>query len=458
MKMSKLIAVPVLLMVVTSCVVPPKKADIDQAVNTAIEAPDSWDTKIQQVESISAEWLASFNDPVLLKLIAEGQTNNIDLKVTAANIEKAWLLAKQSGSTLKPQLDLSLNRTQSGNVAGDPTSRNVEVGLAASWELDVWGRLRAGVKAAEASAQAAEADYVFAQYSLSANIAKTYLQAIEAKQQANIARRNQAILEKTMGITKLKYDNGESTGQDVALNRADVASAREQLIQIEGTERDVLRALEVLLGRYPNAKLQLPDALPDLPGAPPANIPSELLERRPDIISAERKIISAFNATSNAKAARLPRFSLTSSLGGASKSLSDVLNSTNVLWQLAANLVTPLFDGDRLLIDVEIANVEQKQAVLTYAQTTLTAFSEVETNLDQGLVLTQRETALREVFAQSSKASRIAELSYKEGEISLLDVLQIQQQTFAAESNLLSIQRSQLEQRINLYLALGGSW
>lgn len=166
-----------------------------------------------------------------------------------------------------------------------------------SWELDVWGRIHAGVDAAKASAQVAEADYVFAQHSLSANIAKTYLKVIEAKLQAGITRKNLSILKETMRITQVKYDNGISSGQDIALNRANLASAQEQLLEIEGSQRDAMRALEVLLGRYPNASLDIPKVLPDLPLPPPAGIPAEILERRPDIVSAERKIASAFNST-----------------------------------------------------------------------------------------------------------------------------------------------------------------
>jgi outer membrane protein TolC len=261
-----------------------------------------------------------------------------------------------------------------------------------------------------------------------------------------------------MRVAKVKYDNGVSSGQDIALNRANLASAKEQLITIEGSQRDATRGLEVLLGRYPDAALDIPGVLPKLPQPPPAGVPSEVLERRPDIVSAERRIASAFNATEQAEAARLPRFSLTSSVSGASSSLSDVLDPTNVGWQLAANLVAPLFDGGRRKIDIEIANVEQRQAISSYAHTALAAFSEVETNLDQGTVLVRRRYALSEALEQSEKAYRIAALRYKEGETELLDTLQIQQQAISAESNLLSIKRLQLEQRINLYLSLGGEW
>ena len=457
MRITKLVALSVVALLVASCATT-QKEEREQAIEKAVETPASWAVDIAENAESPTRWLESFNDPMLLKLIEEGKANNIDLQVAAGNMDKAWLLAKQSGAALKPIADLSLGRTRSGSADGGVSNSNVTVGLQVSWELDVWGRVRSGIHAAEARAQAAEADYIFAQHSLSANIAKSYLKVIEAKLQADIRRKNLTILEKTMRITKVKYDNGMSSAQDVALNRANLASAQEQLVTIEGSQRDAIRALEVLLGHYPNAALEIPNVLPDLPPSPPAGIPSDILERRPDIVSAERQIASAFDATDQAKAARLPRFSLTSTVSGASSSLSDVIDPANVAWQLGANLLAPLFDGGRRKIDVEIATVEQKQAISNYAQKALTAFSEVENNLDQGRVLADRETALLEVQTQSNKAYRIAEIRYKEGESDLLDTLLIQQQAIAAESNLLSIKRSQLEQRINLYLSLGGSW
>jgi NodT family efflux transporter outer membrane factor (OMF) lipoprotein len=458
MRFSRLIALSIMVLSASACVTTTPESERKLSVEKAVDRPISWATQYAGTAEIQTRWLESFNDPVMLKLIEEGKGNNIDLRIASGNMDKAWLLARQSGAALKPTADLSLGRAQSGSADGGSSNPSVTVGLQVSWEVDVWGRIGAGVDAAKARAQAAEADYIFAQQSLSANIAKTYFKVIEAKLQADITRKNLAILEKTMRIAQVKYDNGLSSAQDVALNRANLASAQEQLTTVEGSWRDAIRALEVLLGRYPNAELDIGKKLPDLPSPPPAGIPSEILERRPDIIAAERQIASAYDATDQAKAARLPRFSLTSNVSGASSSLSDVLSPTNVAWQLASNLVAPLFDGGRRKIDVEIATVEQKQAISSYAQQALTAFSEVENNLDQGKVLADREIALIEVLSQSNKAYRIAELRYKEGESGLLDTLQIQQQAIAAESNLLAIRRSQLEQRINLYLTLGGSW
>ena len=458
MKLKSFIAFSVFVLLAVSCATMPSEDRADQAVEEAVETPATWSIDTEESKGAPKQWLESFNDPILLELIDEGIANNNDLKLAAGNMEKSWLLAKQAGSDLKPTADISVSGSRSGSADGRPANNGVNVGLQASWEVDVWGRIGAGVRAAEASAQAAQADYDFALHSLSANIAKTYFKVIEAKLQADIARRNLDILKKTMRITQVKYDNGRASGQDVALNRANLAAAQEQLVAIEGSQRNAIRALEILLGRYPNATTEIPNDFPNLPPSPPAGIPSEILERRPDIVSAERQIAAAFSATDQAQAARLPRFSLTSSVGGASDSLSDVLDPTNVAWQLGANLMAPLFDGGRRKIDVEIATIEQEQAITNYVQTALNAFSEVENNLDQGRILANRESALSEARRESAKAYYIADLRYKEGESELLDTLQIQQQAISAESNLLSINRSQLEQRINLYLSLGGSW
>lgn len=429
-----------------------------QAVDRAVEAPASWAAETVGHEEDTTQWVESFHDPILSRMIMEGIVNNSDLQIAAGNMDKAWLLAKQAGSLLKPTADLSLSSTRSGSGQQSASQGSYAVGLQVSWEVDVWGRISAGVNAAEASAQSAQADYVFALNSLSGNIAKTYFKVVEANQQADIARDNLIILEKTMRITQVKHDNGRASGQNIALSRANLAIAQEQLVNIEGSQRDALRALEVLLGRYPNATTEIPSELPALPSSPPAGIPSEILERRPDIVSAERRVAAAFDAKDQAQAARLPRFSLTSSVNSASDSLSEILNPTNIAWQLATNLVAPLLDGGRRKIDVEIATIEQEQALANYVQKSLVAFSEVESNLDQGGVLKNRETALRAARDQSAKAYRIAELRYREGENDLLDTMQIQQQFFAAQSNLLAINRSQLEQRVNLYLTLGGSW
>jgi NodT family efflux transporter outer membrane factor (OMF) lipoprotein len=427
-------------------------------VKEVANAPDAWSVALTESVKGPEDWLQEFADPKLMALIEEGQKNNLDLRIAAGNMDAAWLLAEKSGVALQPNVNLGVGRGQSGGVEGGGSTSSVDVGLQVDWELDVWGRIRSSVSAAEAQAQSTEADYLFAKHSLSANIAKTYLKVIEAKLQAEITKENLKILEKTLSITQVKYENGMLTGQDVALNKANLASAADQLIATESAQREATRALELLLGRYPDASLDIPDVLPNLPAPPPADLPSSVLERRPDIIAAERQVAAAYSATDQAKAAQLPSFSLSGNLGGSSESLSNVLSPSNVAWQLASNLLVPIFDGGSRKLDVEIANVEQQQALDNYRKSALNAFSEIEQNLDNGQDFANREKALEEAYLENQKALKIANIRYQEGESELLDTLQIQQQAMSAESSLLSIRRSQLEQQVNLDLSLGGNW
>lgn len=435
---------------------PVSQHDIDEA--TQAQTPSVTNDRVVAAE-VNAGWINTFNDPVLVQLVEEAQSNNKQLQAAAANVERALALVNQAAAGLKPALNLAAGSSRSGSREGSaPEIDNRNIGLQLNWELDVWGRIRAGEQASIASAQAAMADYRYAQQSLAATTIKAYATTIEAKLQTEIVRETLKSLEETLRIVNVRYQNGLASAQDLALTRSDIAAAREQLTAIEGSQRDAVRALEILLGRYPSAELALRDSLPDIPPSPPAGIPSDLLERRADIVAAERRVAAAFNAVAQAKAARLPSFSLTSNIGGASSSLSNVLDPANTSWQLGANLLAPLFDGGARKAQVKISKAEQKQALAAYGQAALQAFSEIETYLDQGVTLNKREVDLKEALHQANKAHRIAKLRYKEGESDLLDVLTIQQRVNGTKSSLTAIQRLLVEQRVNLHLALGGNW
>ena len=441
----------------------PTQEQIEQGVDQAAQSqaptvPKQWGTAADS-GTVQAGWIESFNDQALMALVIEAQKNNRDLLAAAANVDRAYSLARQAGAALKPEVSLAAAGARTGSVESSrPDATNLSLGAQVSWEADVWGRLRSGERAAVAGAQAVEADFRSAQQSLAAATAKAYFTAIEANIQVSIAQETQTILQETQRIVNVKYKNGLASGQDVALSKSDLATARERLTAVEGSYRDAVRALEVLLGRYPGADLEVRKALPDVPPPPPAGLPSELLERRPDIVAAERRVASAFNATEQARAARLPTLGLTGSLGGASSSLSNLLDPANVAWSVGANLLAPLYDGGRRREAVNIATAEQEQALAAYGQVAINAFTELETSLDQGVVLSQRLVELREAAAQAEKAFRIATHRYEEGEEDLLSVLTIQQRVISSKSSLSSVERLLLEQRVNLNLALGGSW
>ena len=447
----------------SGCGMAPSQEQVEEDVSQAVQqqAPDlpaQWESSADS-GTVQAGWIESFNDPALTALVIEAQANNRDLAATAANVDRAWGLARQAGAALTPDVSLTAGGARTGGFdSSRPTTSNLSLGAQVSWEADVWGRLRSGQRSAVASAQAVEADFRSAQESLAAATVKAYFTAIEASIQTGITRETVRILEETLRIVNAKYKNGMASAQDLSLARSDLASARERLTTLEGSYRDAVRALEVLLGRYPGAVLEVRETLPDVSPPPPAGLPSELLERRPDIVAAERRVAAAFNATNQARAARLPTIGLTGNVGGASNSLSNLLDAGNVAWTAGVNLLAPILDGGRLREGVKIATAEQERALAAYGQAAINAFNELETNLDQGVIVQQRIADLKEAATQAENAFRIARLRYNEGEEDLLSVLTIQQRVISARSSLSSVKRLLLEQRVNLNLALGGSW
>lgn len=448
---------------IAGCGVSPSQDEVEREVSQAAQqqvpaTPAAW-VAAAESGTVQAGWVESFNDPALMALVLEAQENNRELAAAAANVDRAWALARQASGALTPDVNISGGAARTGTADSTlPTVTNLNLGAQVSWEADVWGRLRSGQRSAVASAQSVEADFRSAQESLAAATAKAYLSAIEADIQASIARETVGILEETLRIVNVKYENGDASGQDIALARSDLATARERLTALEGSYRDAVRALEALLGRYPGAELEVRKTLPVAPPPPPAGLPSELLERRPDLVAADRRVAAAFNATNQARAARLPTISLTGNAGGTSDSLSDLLDPGNVAWTAGVNLLAPIYDGGRLREGVNVATAEQEQALAAFGQAAINAFTELENSLDQGVVLQQRIGDLQVAAAEADNAFRIARLRYDEGEEDLLSVLTIQQRAISAKSNLSSAERLLLEQRVNLNLALGGSW
>lgn len=456
--MIKLLLPALLLASTAACasITTPKDA-ANAARATLPDAPDAWAMASERVGSVEAGWLSKLEDPLLDALVQEALANNRNLQGAAANVQRSWALAGQAGAALSPSVSLSSGASRSGNIE-DSGNDSYSLTGQASWEFDLWGRIRAGNQAAVLSAEAAEADYVYSQYSLAAAVARAYFLAIEAGRQAETVQNTLNALNETDRIVGVQFEFGLATSQDVALSRSDLARTKASLVAAQGSQRDALRALEVLLGRYPAADLSVRQDLPNVPPAPPPGIPSDLLERRPDIIAAERRVAASFNSLDQAKAARMPSISLTGSVGGSSGDLTNLINPTNIAWQAATSLVAPLIDGGLRESQVDQATAEQSQAIAGYADAVLNAFQEVEGSLDQSIVLRDRAISLEEAAREANNALRIANLRYEEGETDLLDVLTIQQRVLSNEGDVVSIERAQLDEWIALNLALGGSW
>jgi outer membrane protein, multidrug efflux system len=330
--------------------------------------------------------------------------------------------------------------------------------LTATWELDLWGRVRYGRAAAAADAMAAEADYEYARQSIAAQVAKTWFLVIEAEQQAALARSTVQDNEQIVRLAEARLRIGPGNDEEVYVARAGLGTYLDALRQIELARDDSRRALEILLGRYPAAAIAVSGQLPPLPDGVPGGLPSELLERRPDVVAAERRVAAAFNRVHEAKAARLPQIKLTSGVSAISSELFVLKERNNPVWNLGASLLAPIFTGGALKTQVEIRTAEQKAALAAYAAIGLRAFNEVESALAGEIAARDRERILVETQSHNQRALGLVRTQYKVGSTDLRFVTQRQLALSAANSGLIRVQAEQRIQRVNLHLALGGNF
>lgn len=435
---------------------PPPAADAIRAQALPhVVVPAAWTAAGSSPGSIADNWLLAFDDARLQALVQEALQYNVDLALAAGRVEQAAAYAKLAGSTLYPAVNLLAH---GGGKGGGDGSGVAGVWLLASWELDVWGRVRAEREASRLQYDSAVADAEYARQSIAALVAKSWVLAIEARLQQAIATEIVRSSEQAVGLARDRLRVGRGDEYDVALGQANLETARDTARQIALAYEQALRALELLVGRYPAATVEVAATLPAWPGNVPAGLPSELLERRPDVIAAERRVAAAFNRVEEAKAARLPKISLTANLSSISSDLFVLQNHSNPVWSLGGNLLAPIFNGYALQAQVEIRTAEQRLAVAEYGRTGARAFGEVEAALSAGFAADEREAILARAAASNARTLELAQVRYRVGSGDLRAVLQQGVALYGARTALLRAQSERLVQRINLHLALGGSF
>jgi outer membrane protein, multidrug efflux system len=452
-----LAAVIAMLPLTSACVLkkPPDAAALKAESMPRVAVPAQWTAAGAGAGAVSGNWLVTFRDDQLTAAVAEAIANNADLSEGAARVEQAMLYAKLAGASLYPSVDLLARG--GGKMSGDNSGLKGAV-LSITWEIDLWGRVRYGRAAATADAASAQADFEYARQSIAALVAKSWFLATEAGLQAEQARANLRDGDELVRLAEARSRIGVGNDEDVYIARANTGATQDTLRQIELSRQQALRALELLLGRYPSAAAAVAPQLPGQPDAVPAGLPSELLERRPDVIAAERRVAAAFNRVGQAKAARLPAIALTSGASAISSDLFILQDHDNPVWNLGANLLAPIYKGGALKTQVEIRTAEQKQAVAAYASIGLRAFGEVENALAAEIAAGEREKILAQTLSDNQRAFEVVQTQFKVGSTDLRYVTQRQLALNATHSALIRMQAEQRVQRVNLHLALGGSF
>jgi len=443
----------------------PEQAGIEPTVET----PPQWSAAALKGD-VGRDWWKSFGSAQLDKLISEALERNTDLQVAAVRVEAAAADVRIAGAEWTPSVNASVGAQRDkrnfvgfpipgdgGNVLTTHSSTH-NLGLITNWEVDLWGRIRAGKRAARQNFEATLTDLRGARLSLAALTANRWLAVVEARQQLEIAHEAIKSHRATEAQVRRRYEQGLRSSLDLRLASASVASAESFFEERQISLETAVRQLETLLGRYPEGALESADVLPDLPPAIPAGLPAEMLARRPDVSAARQRLFAADSRIRQARAALLPRISLTAQGGTTTGQLSDLLSSDFTVWTLAGNLAQPILDGGRLRAGIQLADARARLAAAEYQSVAYRAFRDVETALAAEEVLTRREGRLEVARTHSQAAHELAQQRYGEGLESFATVLETHRRTLETRSQLTALRRQRLENRVNLHLALGGGF
>ena len=430
-------------------------ASSDLEVATITDLPDNWATADIEALPVQSGWLEAFADPALKALVTEALAANPDLSAARGRLNRARAVLAQSRAGQGPSVSATATGSLSEGFEGGDDTSSYSASLNASWEADLWGRLSAASQASARSADATEADFQAAQQLIAANTAQAYFLLIEANQLANVEQSNLASLEETLGFVAIQFERGLRSSEDIALIRADVETSRASLDLAQQAQRNAARAIEILVGRYPAAKLEAGTKAPERPSQSLIGQPADLLQRRPDIRSAKLSLLAEHARTRSARADLLPRLSTQANFGGAGSALEDVFDPSALAASLLINGTQVLFDGGARRARIEAAEADSEIALANYQALVLDAFNEVEAELDRGQVLERREVFLTRALSEAEDALQFSRFRYELGESDLLNVLSIQQRVASLQAELARTQRARLDQYVSLALAVG---
>lgn len=424
-----------------------------------IRTPGTWSEASTATEGqISTGWLSEFNDAGLSRSVNEALASNRSLKAASARLREAKQETIIARARRMPTLGID---TRGGTTDGANISRSqsYNLNLAASWEPDLWGRLRDLTRAAAADERAAIEDFRGARLSLAANTAKAYVNLGSAAQEIELAEFTLDSFSKNLRIIERNYKATGEGALDIQFARTNVSAAQRSLEARKLDRDNAARTLEVLQGRYPSGGTNSTSALPNLPGAVPAGIPANMVERRPDLAAARARLFASAKRADAARKSLLPDISLTAGGGMAGARISDLLDPDFLVTSITGRVGQVIFDGEALAANAKAARARNERLVNEYAQLALLSFQEVEATLAADRSLKKQEAFLESEVLQASLAERQAERDYAEGiNPNILSVLEAQRRASNARASMIRLRNQRLQNRLDLHLALGGDF
>lgn len=438
-------------------------------LDSGVQPPSAW----QSADTPGAlqsnrQWWTQFGSPELERLVEQARLGSYDLAAAVARVRQAEASATIAGAPLLPELKAGLNANRQKLIHGkgysqldvSPENRSLDyydAEFSASYEIDFWGGKRAARDSAVFGVQASEFDRATVELTLLSGVANSYTQALALREQARIAELNLKNAQNVLHLVQTRFDAGSATALELAQQKSLVAEQQRRLPLVQQQAREALISLAALLGQ-PVQALPLPTQSfaqlhwPDIA----SGVPSDLLSRRPDIASAEAKLAAAQADVTVARAAMLPKITLTASLGSGADLAADLLRTT--FYNLSSGLTAPIFNNGRLSAERDKAKARQDELLETYRGAIINGFADVEKALSSIRGLDEQRQWQSEELNQAQTAFDIAQSRYQAGAEDLLTVLQTQRTLYAAQDLNVQLRLSRLQASIALYKALGGGW
>lgn len=446
----------------SACAVGPDYKQPDAPVAPAYKETGDWLSATPNDEAQRGAWWEAFQDPQLNTLEQQVNVSNQTLAQAEAQYRQATALLRQTRAGFLPTVSLDASAQRSGGNNGNTSTtigNRYSLSADVAWELDVWGRVRRSVEANAANAKASAADLASVRLSTQAQLAQSYFQLRVTDEQKRLLDETVAGYERSLQLTQNQYNVGVAAKSDVVTAQAQLKSAQAQAIDVGIQRAQLEHAIAVLVGKTPAAfSIEPASMIAVIPPATPPGVPSTLLQRRPDIAAAERRMAAANAQIGVATAAYYPSLTISASGGFQSSSFSDWINVPHRFWSVGPAAALTLFDGGARSAQTDQAVAAYDQNVALYRQTVLTAFQEVEDNLVALHLLDQEAQVQDEAVAAAQESAKIATNQYKAGTVSFLNVVTAQNTAYSAQRSALTILNSRLSASVALIKALGGNW
>ena len=465
---SRLLSLSLCVALLSACAVGPDYQRPQTAEIFQFKEAEGWRQANPSDSLARGAWWELYGDQQLNALIEKLNSANQTVAQSEAQFRQAQALVRSARGAFYPSVDLSLGKNRSSQGTGSSSSSlsssssgirdTYTAQLGVSWEADVWGKLRRGLEADEANAQASFADLAAMRLSQQSELVQNYLQLRVIDQQKRLLEATVAAYERSLKMTQNQYRAGVSGRDAVAQAQTQLKSTQADLVDLIWQRAQFENAIAVLTGEAPaNFSIAESESIPKLPQVP-LSLPSQLLERRPDIASAERSVIAANANVGVAKAAYYPDLTLSLSGGYSSSTSKNLISLPNRFWSVGPQLSLPLFDGGIRSAEVDRSEAAYDETVARYRQTVLDGFREVENYLVQ-LKVYEDEAAVRQEALDAARDSlRLTENQYKAGLIAYIDVVVVQATALSNERSVLNILQNRLIASVQLIAALGGGW